>query len=263
MHRAATTRCSRSSSTRTLSKSSSATASISERTAPDHRVSQYRRVRRFWRSRTAAACSSRLPACRMLVARRPLCAARRIWSAGRRSEDRQELDGDPNKNKGGHYEDKFALTLNFRKCVPAPGSPSVATAYREYDSPWHFAFQFAPSVARLLSSDRHSPQRSALCRPQCRPTALRCSSMCSPFIVRSVRRQHPHDGRTAIGLGSPSPHLHRDCAHACLICTGTGLPTYISTGTGLTPCHVCTGTELARRFVEGELADRQISFAVS
>ncbi len=66
----------------------------------------------------------------MLVARRPLCAARRVWSAGRRSEDRQELDGDPNKNKGGHYEDKFALTLNFRKCVPAPG-------YKGMERPLH------------------------------------------------------------------------------------------------------------------------------
>ena len=53
------------------------------------------------------------------------CTSRLV---GRRSEDRQELDGDPNKNKGGHYEDKFALTLNFRKCVPAPGSLSIATA---------------------------------------------------------------------------------------------------------------------------------------
>ena len=190
MHRAVTTRCSRSSSTRTLSKSSSATASISERTTPDHRVSQYRRARRFWRSRTAAACSSRLPACRVLVARRPLCAARRVWSAGRRSEDRQELDGDPNKNKGGHYEDKFALTLNFRKCVPAPGSPSIATTYREYDSPWHFAFQFAPSVARLsaVTDIRRSAQRSSVRNavpPQC--AALQCvrrlsSALCGVSI---------------------------------------------------------------------------------
>jgi hypothetical protein len=68
------------------------------------------------------------------------------------------------------------------------------------------------------------------------------------------------------GPGSPLPHLHRDRAHPCHICTGTGLtPAHIWAGTGLAlptsapglssplphlhrnwahPCHICTGTGL-------------------
>ena len=39
------------------------------------------------------------------------------------------------------------------------------------------------------------------------------------------------------------PHLHRDWAHPCHICTGTGLtPVHICTGTGARPCHICAGT---------------------
>ena len=37
---------------------------------------------------------------------------------------------------------------------------------------------------------------------------------------------------SAPGLASPLPHLHRDWAHACHICIGTGLAR----------CHICTGT---------------------
>ena len=46
------------------------------------------------------------------------------------------------------------------------------------------------------------------------------------------------------GLGSrshaPIPHLHRDRAHPCHICAGTGLtPAHICAGTGPTPAHIC------------------------
>ena len=47
-----------------------------------------------------------------------------------------------------------------------------------------------------------------------RPTVPCVSLMCTP------------------GRGSPPPHLHRDWARPCHICTGTGLA----------PCHICTGT---------------------
>ena len=45
---------------------------------------------------------------------------------------------------------------------------------------------------------------------------------------------------SAPGLGSPLPLLHRDWAHPCHICTGTGL----------TPCHICTGTGVCQQVVE-------------
>jgi len=51
-----------------------------------------------------------------------------------------------------------------------------------------------------------------------RPTVPYVSLMCTP------------------GLGSPLPHLHRDWARPCHICTGTGLA----------PCHICTGTAPGR-----------------
>jgi hypothetical protein len=37
-----------------------------------------------------------------------------------------------------------------------------------------------------------------------------------------------------LGLGSPLPHLHRDWAHPCHICTGLGSRL----------CDICTGTGL-------------------
>jgi hypothetical protein len=44
----------------------------------------------------------------------------------------------------------------------------------------------------------------------------------------------------------PPPHLHRDWAHPCHICIGTGLtPARICAGTGLAPAHICAGTGLA------------------
>jgi hypothetical protein len=58
--------------------------------------------------------------------------------------------------------------------------------------------------------------------------------------------------------GSPQPHLHRDWAHPCHICTGTGLTPATST-TGLCPplplllrdcarpVDICTGTTWAHR----------------
>ena len=85
-----------------------------------------------WRRRTATACSSISPVCSVLPAALCALSACRVSSGLRRSEDRQELDGDPNKNKGGHYEDKFALTLNFRKCVKARPriAHSLSISYR-------------------------------------------------------------------------------------------------------------------------------------
>ncbi len=57
--------------------------------------------------------------------------------------------------------------------------------------------------------------------------------------------------------GSPLPHLHRDWARPCHICTGTGLtPATSAPGLGsplphlhrdwARPCHSCTGTGLTR-----------------
>ena len=60
---------------------------------------------------------------------------------------------------------------------------------------------------------------------------------------------------SAPGLGSPLPHLHRDWARPCHICTGTGLASATSAwglGSPLQrlhcagPCHICTGTGLDR-----------------
>ncbi len=55
----------------------------------------------------------------------------------------------------------------------------------------------------------------------------------------------PHSHTRTASPGVLAPHLHRDWAHACHICTGTGLtPGHICTETGLTPGHICTGTGL-------------------
>ncbi len=57
----------------------------------------------------------------------------------------------------------------------------------------------------------------------------------------------------------PCPHRHRDWAHSCHICTGTGptpatsapatgpTPAHICTETGPTPAHICAGTGHAGR----------------
>jgi hypothetical protein len=48
---------------------------------------------------------------------------------------------------------------------------------------------------------------------------------------------------SAPGLGSPLPHLHRDWAHPCHICAGTGLtPAHICAGIGPTLAHIRAGT---------------------
>ena len=47
---------------------------------------------------------------------------------------------------------------------------------------------------------------------------------------------------SAPGLGSPQPHLHRDWAHPCHICTGAGLtPAESASGTGLAPATSAPG----------------------
>jgi hypothetical protein len=63
--------------------------------------------------------------------------------------------------------------------------------------------------------------------------------MRSPFrpLLTAVR-----PATSALGLRSPLPHLHRDWAHPCRICNGTGLaPVHICTGTGLTPATSAPG----------------------
>jgi hypothetical protein len=75
-----------------------------------------------------------------------------------------------------------------------------------------------------------------------------------PFVAglasaHGNRASEPADAR-ALGrweVGAPAarrPHLHRDWAHPCHICAGTGLaPSHICTGPG-SPRHICTGTGL-------------------
>jgi hypothetical protein len=69
---------------------------------------------------------------------------------------------------------------------------------------------------------------------------------------------------SAPGLGSPQPLMHRDLAHPCHICTGTGL-TSATCAPGLgSPlphlrrdwrhlCHICSRTGLTRYMVKGSL----------
>jgi hypothetical protein len=56
---------------------------------------------------------------------------------------------------------------------------------------------------------------------------------------------------SASGLGSPLPHLHRDWAHPCHICSGIGdacsasaLHSALRHRDWAHPCHICTGTGL-------------------
>ncbi len=71
-----------------------------------------------------------------------------------------------------------------------------------------------------------------------------------------VPSQAHNTATSAPGLGSPLPHLHRDWAHPCHICTGTRLaPATSAPGLGsplphlhrdwALSCHICTGTRLA------------------
>ena len=98
---------------------------------------------------------------------------------------------------------------------------------------------------------------ATLVRATARRPTITCSSSSrgsGATQARPIRR-----GPTATpapGLGAPLPHLHRDLAHPCHICTGTGLTLpphlhrdwarrcHICVGTGLTPCHICVGTGL-------------------
>ena len=49
---------------------------------------------------------------------------------------------------------------------------------------------------------------------------------------------------SAQGLGPPQPHLHRDWAHPCHICTGTGFRS----------CNICTATGPPRPHLHRDLA---------
>ncbi len=93
--------------------------------------------------------------------------------------------------------------------------------------------------------------------------------MCVCFALSQHCRSSPaglaREARVLIGrtpatsapvLGSPLPHLRRDWAHPCHICTGTGLAPATSAprlGAPLPhlrrdwarPCHICAGTGLA------------------
>jgi hypothetical protein len=65
--------------------------------------------------------------------------------------------------------------------------------------------------------------------------------MRSPFrpLLTAVR-----PATSAPGLGSPLPHLRRDCAHRFHICAATGLTPAASAPRLGSPCHICTGTGL-------------------
>ena len=98
------------------------------------------------------------------------------------------------------------------------------------------------------------------------------------------RGRVPTRATSAPGLGAPVPHLHRDWAHPCHICTGTWLAHATSApglgptlphlhrdwatsapATGVTPatsapglahrCHICTGTWPARSTVSPRLSE--------
>ena len=59
------------------------------------------------------------------------------------------------------------------------------------------------------------------------------------------RRRGSRPSTATIGRHGPLPHLHRDWARPCHICTGTGgHPCHICNGTDRAhPCHICTGTD--------------------
>ncbi len=91
------------------------------------------------------------------------------------------------------------------------------------DSRWLAAATLAgirPSAARHPLRHGISPHPARRLQAPCTSSAFRrgSSATCTP-----ARRARPNPATSAPGLGSPRPHLHRDCAHPAHICTGTGL----------------------------------------
>ena len=122
---------------------------------------------------------------------------------------------------------------------------------------WHHvgrdAHAVQTSIHSLLSAVRPLVNRSiAVRQPTAGSFALRCRPKRSQtfrfgglqtksrgFVGRTeLRKQIVNsvmDGRVMVG--SPAPYLHRDWAHPCHICTGTGNPCHLCAGTGLAPQH--------------------------
>ena len=118
------------------------------------------------------------------------------------------------------------------------------------------SFQLTPRLHAAYSRLHHfplgpfplapiRPSYIQACSPSC---AARRFSRC-PASWRAVGRS-PRAATSAPGLGSPRPHLRRDWAHPCHICTGTGLtPATSAPGLG----RSCGGLWTA--VVPGELPD--------
>ena len=74
------------------------------------------------------------------------------------------------------------------------------------------------------------------------PRRRRLVAQAAPVRGESPAARLPH-ATAAPGLRSPPPHLHRDWAHPCHSCTGTGLTPATSaqcTHRSLSqPCHIC------------------------
>jgi hypothetical protein len=89
----------------------------------------------------------------------------------------------------------------------------------------------APVRARVYSCmySTYAPTRVCMRRP--RATAwvraggeLHEERRCDDAALRVARRKEAmRSAAVPQGLGHVLPHLHRDCAHPCHICTGTGL----------------------------------------
>jgi hypothetical protein len=86
----------------------------------------------------------------------------------------------------------------------------------------------------------HATRPSGPARPG--PSLARTAQLWRRWLRRDWA--HPLAATSALGLGSPLPHLHWDWARRCHICIGTGLAAATSApGLGSPPgCHICTGT---------------------
>ncbi len=127
----------------------------------------------------------------------------------------------------------------------------------------------SPTPLRTTSASVPFPRCAAACSLVTAPgskacASIRCafapsapSALCGRFFEGTARsRSLRQNAGAAPGLGSPVPHLHRDRARPCHICTGIGLARATSDSgmgspvphlhlDGAHPCHICTGTGLS------------------
>jgi hypothetical protein len=150
----------------------------------------------------------------------------------------------PHPHRSLAHRRHMSISAGHRYVCPKPQATLQACLEAEKQRSARLSRSASPAVSHSIA---YSPQPERKCLSEALTRASTPRPFCCAYVGRGMlsaygwaRPCHICAGTgltaatSALGLGSPLPHLHWDWAHICHICTGTGL----------TAAHICTETGL-------------------